>query len=145
MDEGSAIAKIGAMTANLYSLVCLDHGDTTLYTELVQVVAQQQRYWVRPILLRESTKTGMNYECDSENLTVHDMRSCSDLLWPSNCFRQVYDTEFIPLLSYLQPDMFLMMESQTQNSPSIQQARQKLHRFIHGFWDANASPSSGIG
>jgi hypothetical protein len=129
---------MGSMTTNLYNFVCLDYGNTTLYTEVVQVLEQRQYYWVRPVLLCESLATASESTCNPEHLTVHDVRSCSDLLWPSNWFRQVFDTEFIPLLDYFDSDSLPGLELLEQNSPSVQLARQKLQTFIQGFWNANA-------
>jgi hypothetical protein len=131
---------MGSMTTNLYNFVCLDYGNTTLYTEVVQVLEQRQYYWVRPVLLCESLATASESTCNPEHLTVHDVRSCSDLLWPSNWFRQVLDTEFIPLLNYFPSDSIPGLELLEQNSPSVQLARQKLQTFIQGFWNANVRP-----
>jgi hypothetical protein len=128
---------MGSMTTNLYNFVCLDHENTTLYTEVVQILEQRQYYWVRPVLLCESFKTVADNIFNPEHLTVHDVRSCSDLLWPSNWFRQVFDTEFIPLLDYFDSVSLPCPELLEQNSPSAQLARKKLQTFIQGFWNAN--------
>jgi hypothetical protein len=73
-------------------IVCLEHQNYSLYSEVIQVITQRNSCWVRPLLL----------VVHSDNIQeVFDVRCVSDLIFPFSFFRPALDTELIPLLSYL--------------------------------------------
>lgn len=100
-------------------IVCLEHQNIYLYSEVVQVISDRQLCWVRPLVLA----------IRNDSLTIEkilDLRFTSDLLWPINLFRPALDTEVIPLLSEL--------DSPDYRAESIQNARQQLNYYIQQFW-----------
>jgi hypothetical protein len=100
-------------------IVCLEHQNIYLYSEVIQVISDRQLCWVRPLVLaiiRDSLTTEK----------ILDLRFTSDLLWPINLFRPALDTEVIPLLSEL--------DSPDYRAESIQNARQQLNYYIQQFW-----------
>jgi hypothetical protein len=99
-------------------IVCLDHGETHLYAEVIQVVASRQLCWVRPLVLVALV---------GETPQLTDLRSCSDLVWPLSLFRPALDVEVIPLLTQL-----LAQEAPERDSL----AKQQLHQFINQVWQA---------
>ena len=104
-------------------IVCLEHEDTCLYAEVIQVVVSRQICWVRPLLLGVFP-TGQ-YEGQ-----IHDLRSSSDLLWPITFFRPALDTEVMPLLTQL-----LALEPQPEHDAS---GSGQLSQFIHQVWQAHS-------
>jgi hypothetical protein len=100
-------------------IVCLEHQNIYLYSEVIQVISDRQLCWVRPLVLA----------IIRDSLTIEkilDLRFTSDLLWPINLFRPALDTEVIPLLSEL--------DSPDYRAESIQNARQQLNYYIQQFW-----------
>jgi hypothetical protein len=103
-------------------ILCLEHNDTCLYTELIQVIVSRQLCWVRPLLLATFTQ---------EEPHITDLRDGSDLLWHISSFRPAWDTEVITLLSQVfakepKPELDLA-------------AKQQLNQFIHQLWQARNS------
>lgn len=84
-----------------YQIVCLEHDNTYLYAEVVQMADGKQVCWVRPVALVEGTLEWMQDPTLIHPSNLHDLRHSSDLLLPSALFRSALDTEVIPLLSYL--------------------------------------------
>ncbi|MEB3181148.1 MAG: hypothetical protein VKL59_19245 [Nostocaceae cyanobacterium] len=97
-------------------IVFLEHRDSRLYAEVVQVVPSRQLCWVRPLVLVTLV------DQDSQ---LTDLSSCSDLLWPISLFRPAMDVEVIPLLTQM-----LALESSEQELI----AKQQLHHFINLVW-----------
>ena len=109
-------------------ILCLAHGDSSLYVELIQVIVERQLCWVRPLLLAAFTQ---------EPVSIVDMRSASDLLWAINLFRPALDTEVISFLSQV-------LAKELKSEPDSE-AKKLLHVFIQELWDAqqeNAAVSS---
>jgi hypothetical protein len=113
-------------------IVCLDHENTCLYTEVIEVVASRQICWVRPVMLTVSiADSNWLLGESSEPLTLYDLRQSSDLLWPLSLFRPALDTEVIPLLVQLNdPDA-----KHNNNSD----AHQQLSYFVRKVWHAYKS------
>jgi inorganic triphosphatase YgiF len=111
---------------------CLEHRDTLLYTEIIQVVEKRHRYWARPVLLCERSTQEDNLT--ESRPTVYDVRSCSDLLWPRSLFRSVLDTELIPLLACLDAELEAPFISTKILSSRLAEARQKLQQFTQRLW-----------
>jgi len=63
--------------------------ESRLYGEVIQVLTEQNRLWVRPLLL----------VTDAE---LHDLRATADLILPAQWFEPCLDTEAIPLLAQLE-------------------------------------------
>lgn len=112
-------------------IVCLEHENTRLYTEVIEVVTARQICWVRPLMLAVSP-LGNDYlpAFSPEQINLYDLRQGADLLWPVSLFRVALDTEVIPLLVQLDnPD-----EGQQANNA---EAHQQLSRFIRQVWQAS--------
>ena len=107
-------------------IVCLEHGGTYLYAEVIQVVVSRQVCWVRPLVMGVFSDGFHPYDQVS---SLHDLRSVADLLWPVQFFRSAFDTEVIPLLTQL-----LALEPQLEHGPA---AQQQLSKFIHQVWQAH--------
>ncbi|WP_228061459.1 hypothetical protein [[Phormidium] sp. LEGE 05292] len=103
-------------------IVCLEHQETRLYAEVIQIVESRQVAWVRPLMLVVSLSNQLDYE----PFTFYDLRQGADLLWPSNLFRPALDTEVLPLFTHLQ-----ISKNQGENQ---QLAHQQLQRFIRQVW-----------
>ena len=107
-------------------IVCLEHENTRLYAEIIEVVASRQVCWVRPLMLAVALP---------EQLTLYDLRLGADLVWPASLFRPALDTEVIPLLVQLDdPD------AQLANSPD---AHKQLSCFVREVWQAYKSAFKG--
>ena len=126
------------MTQNNYSgsvsqfkpreIVCLEHNNSYLYGEVIQVIHWRQLCWVRPIMLAIAPDRASYSSSNLEIIKLVDLSMTSDLLWPINLFRSALDTEVIPLL--------MQLEASDSASQDIQKARQQLHHFIDRFWQA---------
>ncbi|MCP6762769.1 MAG: hypothetical protein NHB32_29320 [Fischerella sp. CENA71] len=107
-------------------IVSLEHDDTKLYAEVIQVVISRHLCWVRPLLLLVKS---------SEPPLINDLREASDLLWPLDLFQPALDTEVISILSQV-----LAKEPKPEiDSPT----KQLLHQFIHEVWQAYKKQSTG--
>ena len=81
-------------------IVCLEHGVSRLYAEVVQTVEATQICWVRPLLLANELAVDSPTETAPES-QLADLRQGSDLLLPIALFRGALDIEVIPLLAQL--------------------------------------------
>ncbi len=105
-------------------IVYLEHEDTRLYAEVIEVIASRRACWVRPLMLAVPV-------ADTDSLakvTLWDLRSGADLVWPVSLFRPALDTEVIPLLVELDNP-----HAQRENAPD---AHQQLSCFVHKIWHA---------
>ncbi len=109
-------------------IVSLEHDDSKLYAEVIQVVISRHLCWVRPLLLLVKSS-------ESEPPLINDLREASDLLWPLDFFRPALDTEVIPILSQV-----LAKEPKPEIDSST---KQLLHQFIHEVWQAYKKESTG--
>lgn len=105
-------------------IVALEHEDTCLYAEVIQVITSRRLCWVRPLLLSV-------FQAYEQPSPIYDLRDSADLLWPIALFRFALDTEVIGLLATLLP-------SQTQTEPN-RVAQQQLNQFIYRIWQARPS------
>lgn len=98
-------------------IVCLEHQNYSLYSQVIQVILQRESCWVRPLLL-------VSHSDDIQD--VFDVRCVSDLIFPFSFFRPALDTEVIPLLSqFSKPDL----------SPQEEQiSRSKFQELIGVIW-----------
>ena len=112
-------------------IICLEHENSCLYTEVIDVVTSRQVCWVRPLLLAISP---IGNDCISaflpEQLKLYDLREASDLLWPAILFRLAIDTEVIPLLVQLDDPNKEKLENHTE-------AHNQLSCFVRKVWQAS--------
>ncbi|MCL1468436.1 hypothetical protein [Argonema galeatum] len=117
---------ISAIDFQPSQIVCLEHEETRLYAEVIQIVRPRQMCWARPLMLVVPESFSQTHRDQS---TLYDMRQGADLLWPSILFRAALDTEVMPLFTYLQA-------SKTQPDSS-QMAHQQLQDFVRQVWLAH--------
>ena len=116
-------------------IVCLEHGNTRLYAEVIEVVPSRQVCWVRPVLLAKlAPDYNPHWEVSPEQLTLYDLRQGADLLWPTSLFRLALDTEVIPLFVQLDDPDF-----SRENNPD---AHQQLSCFVSEVWQTYKSAFS---
>lgn len=111
-------------------IVCLEHGDSCLYAEVIQVLEARQMCWVRPLMLKvfASESECENNQDVSEKSGLWDLRDGADLVWPICLFREAIDTEFMPLLSEL-----YLLDIEPKN---LQISHQQLRDFVMVVWQA---------
>jgi hypothetical protein len=108
-------------------ILCLEHQNTCLYVELIQVAAARLLYWVRPVAL--AIASDLIAEPDSlPSCILYDLRQGADLLWPPTYFRAALDTEVIPLLAKL--------EDVKAQSDGDRTAHQQLRDFMQRVWQS---------
>ena len=114
-----------------HQIVCLELQKQRLYGEVIQVVTQKQRCWVRPWLL-------VTVKSEQEQGSYVDLRQTSDLVWPCHLFRPALDTEVIPLLKQLS-----IFDGNVSNNDEV---NQEFKQFINRVWQTydnyDASKSS---
>ncbi len=110
-------------------IVCLEHQNAYLYSEVIQVVVSRKLCWVRPLVLAIATEQTYVLKALLPVQELIDVRRTSDLLYPLNLFRPALDTEVIPLMTQLTD-----LNDLADNHPL---ASQKLRHFIEQVWQAN--------
>lgn len=121
-------------------IVCLTHGASYLYAEIIQHVTARSCCWARPLAIAQAIDPGANpQDIGGVGWTWQDLRETSDLLLPDRLFREALDMEVLPLMARL-----YQAEDKPQASP---QPKQQLHQFIHSIYQAypeyfvNSGPS----
>ena len=123
MSEFVSFKAEGSFYPN--QIICLQHHDTCLYGEVIQIISQKEQCWFRPLFLVIDSERSPD---ETEQKFIR-LNNTSDLLWPLCLFRYSLDTEVIPLLSKLSDfDSFPVDELLS---------RQYLHQFIKQVWQAN--------
>lgn len=118
-----------------YEIVCLEYQRDCLYAEIVQIIEEQQRCWLRPLALsRECNQTEPQTPHNSQAQQIYDLRNCSDLLWPQAQLRAALDTELLPMLTMLQAEK---TAGEASTSP---EENQQLHAFLHQLCAAAQAP-----
>ena len=85
-------------------IVCLEHGNSYLFAEVIDNIAISARCWVRPLALARSHPQSFELEF------LHDLRDAAQLILPAALFRYAIDTEILPLISELfHPDKDSML------------------------------------
>lgn len=107
-------------------IICLEHRDTSLYGEVIQLIPERGLCWFRPLFIAIANSESDNIFIDPELI---NLQSGSDLLWPISLFRASLDTEVIPFLTKLN-DLDKQLDHKSVN-------HQRLHHFIHKVWQAN--------
>jgi hypothetical protein len=112
-----------------YQIVCLEHQQTYLYGEVIQIVESKNLCWMRPLLLVifPPVVRAVNDFLDAKELL--DLRLTSDVAYPLPLFRPALDTEVIPLIGQLEN-----LDETKEPNPS---SRQKLRQFLEQIWQDN--------
>lgn len=114
-------------------IVCLEHAATRLYAEVIQVVEGRSICWVRPLLLSAVSIDAVVGDCHTfEPTQWHDLRNGSHLLLPSVLFRAAFDTEVMPLLTFL-----YATESLPEADRIDRVLQQRLSQFVQQVWQAH--------
>ena len=118
-----------------HQIIYLEHENSRLYVEVIQMVKERQLCWARPLALLTQTShfPGTPIAPDfsylgSENLSLYDLDESPDILWPIELFHPALDTEVLPLLS--------LLGAQKQKGDTHSN-RQHLRQFIQQLWAAN--------
>ena len=109
-------------------IVCLEHQNTCLYGEIIQVAEARQIAWVRPLFLSVAV-VAQPHQAEFPQRQVYPLQPGVDLLWPISLFRSALDTEVLPLLSQL-PNP----QQADQSTPSAADSR--LNQFVDQVWRA---------
>ncbi|GAB4192385.1 MAG: hypothetical protein Fur006_36720 [Coleofasciculaceae cyanobacterium] len=121
-----------------HQIVCLEHENTRLYTEVIDVVTARQTCWVRPLMLVISSVSHDSLSVVSpQQLRLYDLRQGADLLWPVALFRPALDTEVIPLLVQLDDPDNVQQENNTD-------AHKQLSYFVRQVWQASRREFSSL-
>ena len=99
-------------------IVCLEQGELRLFGEVVQMVPERFRCWVRPLAMTQVMPESLQL------LLLYDLRESSHLVLPAQVFREALDTEVIPIMSAL---FHSEKEVVVDNSDA---ARISLHQLI---------------
>jgi hypothetical protein len=126
-----------------FEILCLEHENTRLYAEVIQVVVKRQLCWVRPLVLLELPselsflQQSIHFETEpieAEQPVLYDLRQGADLLYPLSLFRTALDVEVIPVLAQLNALKAQMEESGREIQP---EAHTKLQEFARRLWQAH--------
>ncbi|MFB8787744.1 MAG: hypothetical protein U7123_02565 [Potamolinea sp.] len=107
-------------------IVCLEHENTRLYSEIIEFVESRQVCWVRPLMLAVPKLVD-----SPEDLTLYDLCLGADLLWPASLFFPALDTEVIPLL--------VQLNNSNTEAVNNSDAHKKLRDFVSQVWQAYSS------
>lgn len=112
-----------------FQIVCLEHKNSCLYGEVVQVITMRELCWVRPLILARLSLESQIIDSLITEKEVVDVRLTSDLIFPLKLFRYALDWEVIPILSCL--------EKMDLTTGKIQVAKSVLHDFIQEILSAD--------
>jgi hypothetical protein len=112
-----------------YQIVCLEHQQSYLYGEVIQVIESKSLCWMRPLLLAVFPRVVGTVDNFVEAKELLDLRFTSDVAYPVALFRPALDTEVIPLIGQLE----ILDETREPNSSS----KQKLRQFLEQIWQDN--------
>ena len=112
-----------------YQIVCLEHQQSYLYGEVIQVIESKNLCWMRPLLLAVFPRVVGTVDNFLEAKELLDLIFTSDVAYPVALFRPALDTEVIPLIGQLE----ILDETKEPNSSS----KQKLRQFLEQIWQDN--------
>jgi hypothetical protein len=112
-------------------IVCLEHENTRLYGEVIQVISKRKLCWVRPLMLAIALPNVDRFSNCLNAEQSFNLAESSDLLWPISLFRPALDTEVIPLLIKLNSFECSI------NKDNSQHIRQKLNFFVKQVWQTH--------
>ncbi|MDY6802737.1 MAG: hypothetical protein SXA11_02885 [Cyanobacteriota bacterium] len=111
-----------------HQIVCLEHENSFLYAEVIQVIEARKTCWVRPLMFKILSYGDNKLSDFPESQTIFDLRESSDLVLPISLFRVALDTEVIPLLSEL--------DAPKNQERDLRIARRELREFVQQVWQA---------
>jgi hypothetical protein len=112
-----------------YQIVCLEHQQSYLYGEVIQVIESKNLCWMRPLLLAVFPRVVGTVDNFLEAKELLDLRFTSDVAYPVALFRPALDTEVIPLIDQLET-----LDETKEPNPS---SKQKLRQFLEQIWQDN--------
>ena len=140
----------GSVNLNLRvnQIVCLEHENSSLYGEVIQLIPHRNLCWFRPICLvifgdvegnksfdlncfdrSEQLKSSQSINSYEAKYQLIDLQSTSDLFWPAILFRPAIDTEAINFIAQL--------NNIRHHSIDIAPKYKYLNQFVKQFWQAN--------
>lgn len=105
-------------------IICLQHKNSYLYAEVIDIIEVRQMCWGRPLML---AIWPADKEWATQPTTVYDLREGADILLPVKLFRPAIDTELISLIPQLES-----AENKPMDAPKI--AHHQLRAFIQQVW-----------
>lgn len=108
-------------------IICLEHKNSYLYAEVIDIIETRQICWGRPLML---AIWPTDKEFVTQPTTVYDLREGADILLPVKLFRVAIDTELISLIPQLESTQNKLMDA-----PKI--AHHQLRSFIQQVWQDN--------
>ncbi len=108
-----------------HQIIRLQHKNTYVYAEVIQVIADRQLCWARPLVLLTQKSPESDIQAPD---TFIDLREGADLLLPLSWFQAAIDVEVIPILAQLdipKPDPEL-----NPALPHSGSAHRRLQQFI---------------
>lgn len=109
-----------------HQILCLEYEATSLYGEVIQVIAKRNLYWLRPLAL-------VYYEQEQRQISaLYDLRQGSDLLCPQILFRVALDIEVLPVLTELGT-----LKSEGLSVAAAAISHQQFQSFLNQVWQAN--------
>jgi hypothetical protein len=112
-----------------HQIVCLEHQQSYLYGEVIQVIESKNLCWMRPLLLAVFPRVVGAIDNFLEAKELLDLRLTADVAYPLALFRPALDTEVIPLIGQLET-----LDETKEPHPS---SRQKLRQFLEQIWQDN--------
>jgi len=112
-----------------HQIVCLEHDQSYLYGEVIQIIESKNLCWMRPLLLAVFPPVVRSVDDFLEAKELLDLRFTSDVAYPLALFRPALDTEVIPLIGQLE----ILEETKQPNAGS----KQKLRQFLEQIWQDN--------
>lgn len=121
--------NVALQNFSTHQIVCLEHQQSCLYGEVIQIIESKDLCWMRPLFLVFFPLVNQAKDDFLETQELLDLRLTSDVAYPLKLFRPALDTEVIPLISQLKS----LDEIQEENSIS----KQKLRQFLEQIWQEN--------
>jgi hypothetical protein len=112
-----------------HQIVCLEHDQSYLYGEVIQIIESKNLCWMRPLLLAVFPPVVRAVDDFLEAKELLDLRFTSDVAYPLVLFRPALDTEVIPLIGQLE----ILDETKEPHAGS----KQKLRQFLQQIWQDN--------
>ncbi len=122
-------ARMTNANVQLQQILCLEQDQTSLYGEAIQIVAERNLCWFRPLLL---------CRIQDDEPVLLDLRQGADLLCPFSLLRPTFDVEVLPLLVQLE-----LLKAEPAEPGLLHQihpnagAHQQLQQFVHQVWQAH--------
>jgi hypothetical protein len=129
-------ARDSMAVTHSHQILCLEHEETKLYGEVIQVIADRHLYWLRPLALLQQQFDRWGDLAPAT--TLSDLRRGADLLWPQRLFRVALDTEVIPVLARLdstKADLAILSPEDSVKAQAM--SHRQLQAFVRQIWQAH--------